>query len=232
MSDRLCVRADDVNTLAALNITCSHSEENSNNKIYLMNGAQPSGPLELSFGGDNNHLEFNGPRPPSGRLWCMGADCEARIDSAAGAMILECYLYNGSKITIKSCQAIFGLGIWAFPDTSISIGEDCLISDGVQIFSSDHHSIIDLETNEQINFPANVELGEHVWIGKGAMLLKGAVVERGAIVGAKAIVTGRVPTCELWGGSPAKLIRRNVSWVGSDPAHPDHVAQMRARLSL
>jgi len=93
MSDLFCVRADDITTLAALNITCSQSEENNNNTISIMNGAHPSGPLEVSFGGDYNHLEFNGPRLPSGRLWYMGADCKARIDCAVGDTTVEFYLY-------------------------------------------------------------------------------------------------------------------------------------------
>ncbi|MBY0429888.1 MAG: gamma carbonic anhydrase family protein, partial [Rhodospirillales bacterium] len=47
-------------------------------------------------------------------------------------------------------------------------------------------------------------------IGMGATILDGAVIESGAMVAANALVTPgkRVRKGELWGGSPARLLRR------------------------
>jgi carbonic anhydrase/acetyltransferase-like protein (isoleucine patch superfamily) len=52
-------------------------------------------------------------------------------------------------------------------------------------------------------------LEDGCFIGMGATILDGAVVESGAMVAAGAVVTPgkRVPTGELWGGNPAKLLR-------------------------
>jgi gamma-carbonic anhydrase len=48
------------------------------------------------------------------------------------------------------------------------------------------------------------------FVGMGAVILDGAVVESGAMVAAGAVVTPgkRVKAGELWGGNPAKLLRR------------------------
>ena len=47
------------------------------------------------------------------------------------------------------------------------------------------------------------------FVGMGATILDGVVVETGAMVAAGALVTPgkRVPSGELWGGSPAKCLR-------------------------
>ena len=53
-------------------------------------------------------------------------------------------------------------------------------------------------------------LQDSCFIGMGATVMDGAVVESGAMVAAGALVTpGKVvKTGELWGGSPAKMLRR------------------------
>lgn len=53
-------------------------------------------------------------------------------------------------------------------------------------------------------------LENHCFIGMGATVMDGAVVERNAMVAAGAMVTPgkRVPSGELWGGSPAKFLRK------------------------
>ena len=106
-----------------------------------------------------------------------------------------------------------------YDQTRVDIGEGCLLSDGIEVFTSDHHSIIDLDTNNQINFPANVTIGERVWVGKSATIMKGSTIGNASIIGAKSLVNGEVPSCQLWGGSPARMLKENVSWVGSHPAN-------------
>ncbi|EME71085.1 carbonic anhydrase/acetyltransferase [Paramagnetospirillum caucaseum] len=53
-------------------------------------------------------------------------------------------------------------------------------------------------------------LEDACFVGMGAVVLDGAVVESGAMVAAGAVVTPgkRVKAGELWGGNPAKLLRR------------------------
>ncbi|MBF0094006.1 MAG: gamma carbonic anhydrase family protein [Alphaproteobacteria bacterium] len=72
-------------------------------------------------------------------------------------------------------------------------------------------------------------LENHCFIGMGATVMDGAVVESNAMVAAGAMVTPgkRVASGELWGGSPAKFLRRL-----SDPEleHFDVLVAMYVRL--
>jgi acetyltransferase-like isoleucine patch superfamily enzyme len=55
---------------------------------------------------------------------------------------------------------------------------------------------------------APVSVGEGAWIGAGAVILPGVTIGRGAIVGANAVVTRSVGALEVWGGCPARFIKR------------------------
>ncbi|UYL88319.1 acetyltransferase [Arthrobacter phage EvePickles] len=53
-----------------------------------------------------------------------------------------------------------------------------------------------------------VTIGDGVWIGARVTVLPGATIGAGAVVAAGAVVTGELPPNGLYGGVPAKLIRR------------------------
>lgn len=55
-----------------------------------------------------------------------------------------------------------------------------------------------------VNGPVTV--GDDVWIGTGAIILSGVTIGTGAIIAAGAVVTKDVPSCEVWGGNPARKI--------------------------
>ncbi|HKQ06572.1 MAG TPA: acyltransferase [Blastocatellia bacterium] len=53
-----------------------------------------------------------------------------------------------------------------------------------------------------------VAVGKGAWIGAGSIILPGAWVGEGAVVAAGSVVRGRVPPHEVWGGVPARFIRK------------------------
>lgn len=53
-----------------------------------------------------------------------------------------------------------------------------------------------------------ITIGHHVWIGTGATVLQGVNIGEGAVVAAGAVVTKDIPSYEIWGGVPAKFIRK------------------------
>lgn len=91
-------------------------------------------------------------------------------------------------------------------DKRIAVGNGCAIAWDVQILDSDHHAI------DGRNEPADVVIDDHVWIGARAMILKGVHIGEGAIVAAGSVVTADVPARCAVAGSPAKVVRRDVSW--------------------
>lgn len=62
-----------------------------------------------------------------------------------------------------------------------------------------------------------LEIGHDVWIGANAIILPGCSrIGNGAIVGAGAVVTKDIPPYEIWGGVPAKFIKRRMGLAESE----------------
>ncbi|WP_342270755.1 CatB-related O-acetyltransferase [Rickettsia endosymbiont of Orchestes rusci] len=54
-------------------------------------------------------------------------------------------------------------------------------------------------------------LGNDVWIGAESLIMPGIQIADGAIVGARSLVTKNIGAYEIWGGNPAKLIKKRFS---------------------
>ncbi len=54
-------------------------------------------------------------------------------------------------------------------------------------------------------------IGNDVWIGAEAMIMPGLKIADGAIIGARGLLTKDVGPYEIWGGNPAKLIKKRFS---------------------
>jgi acetyltransferase-like isoleucine patch superfamily enzyme len=135
----------------------------------------------------------------------------------------EITLYQGATFIWGAQSNTYGLRAWLHGGRTLYVGPGCLFSEQILIWTSDHHSIIDLNKREQINLPDDVSIGKHVWVGFGARILKGATIGDGSIVGAGSVVTRAIPQNELWTGVPARLVRKNVSWIGAHPATPEDI---------
>lgn len=53
-----------------------------------------------------------------------------------------------------------------------------------------------------------VIIGDNVFIGAHSTILKGVTVGNNSIVGACSVVTRSIPENEIWGGNPAKFIKK------------------------
>ena len=63
------------------------------------------------------------------------------------------------------------------------------------------------------NFPGhrwkgNTLIGNDVWIGFDSLIMPGVHIADGAIIAARSVVTKNVGPFEIWGGNPAKLIKK------------------------
>jgi acetyltransferase-like isoleucine patch superfamily enzyme len=109
-----------------------------------------------------------------------------------------------------------GAGTWIGPynnlrlsgDTSIRIGEGCLIAQFCTLVSSNHslsraQRIIDAPPSADRR---GVTVGNDVWIGAGATILPGTTIGDGAVIGAGSIVTKSVAAYEIWAGNPAAKV--------------------------
>lgn len=92
---------------------------------------------------------------------------------------------------------------------AVSIGNNVIIGPGVKIFSENHsHGSLQSFINEQGTMRSNIQICEGVWIGANAIVLSGVIIGSNSIIAAGAVVTQNIPPCEIWGGVPAKLIKK------------------------
>jgi acetyltransferase-like isoleucine patch superfamily enzyme len=121
---------------------------------------------------------------------------------------------NAGTITVGANTTIEGAHIAAAENgSSVAIGEDCMFSQGIYIATTDSHSILDLASQERINPPQDVSVGDHVWVGAHVKIMKGVDVENGSILGMGSVVTRAVPANVAAAGNPARVVREDVSWV-------------------
>jgi len=147
---------------------------------------------------------------------------------------LKCSLFVGSnsvfraKLVFERPGAVVSIGNRSFVGrglqtiaSSLTIGDDVLVSWDVTITDHNSHSVFFherkndvyencfLEKKEWRNIPtAPVVIENGAWIGFGVSILKGVRVGEGAVVGAGSVVTSDVPPWTIVAGNPAKVIRR------------------------
>jgi acetyltransferase-like isoleucine patch superfamily enzyme len=82
------------------------------------------------------------------------------------------------------------------------IGDNCIVGHDAVLFS---HAL----EGERMSLAA-IKVGDNVTIGATAVIMSDVTIGSGAIVSAGAVVTKgtRIGSCEVWGGVPARLLRR------------------------
>jgi acetyltransferase-like isoleucine patch superfamily enzyme len=123
-------------------------------------------------------------------------------------------LFSGVQFFLRNPAASISIGAGTYLnrrtelhcDRRITIGAGCAIAWDVQIMDSDHHA---LDGDAE---PAEVVIGDHVWIGNRVTILKGVTVGDGAVIAAGSVVISDVAPASLVGGVPARIIRPTVTW--------------------
>lgn len=95
----------------------------------------------------------------------------------------------------------------------IRIGNRVSIQDGCCLHTSGGDAYIEIGNNVTVGHNATLhgcKIGDDVLIGMGSTFLDNSVVESGSVVAAGALVLSRtrIPSGELWGGVPAKFIKK------------------------
>ncbi len=95
----------------------------------------------------------------------------------------------------------------------VSIGNNVRLGGNTVIYDTDFHSLDReqriKEKEEKSNIKnAAVVIEDGVFIGAHTTILKGVTIGQDSVVGACSVVTKSIPRNEIWGGNPAKFIRK------------------------
>jgi len=90
------------------------------------------------------------------------------------------------------------------------IGDYTMMGPNCQINDQDHgFNKNDLVMNQKATIKP-VVIGKDCWFGSGVRIMKGVTIGDGAVVGAGSVVTKDIPSYEIWGGVPARFIKKRM----------------------
>ena len=120
---------------------------------------------------------------------------------------------NAQTVSIGNFTTFTECYLLAAENCDIRIGEHCMFSRGIEIRTTDAHSVIDVKTGRRTNTPKSVTIGNHVWIAANVFVSKGVVIADDCIIGAGSVVLKSIEESQcVVAGSPAVPIRRGVTW--------------------
>lgn len=128
----------------------------------------------------------------------IGGDTRTVISVSNGACLIIGDYTGFSNIAI-SCKE------------RVTIGNYVKIGGGVKIYDSDFHSLnFEDRKNRKTDVPLKkpVVLKDGCFIGAHSIILKGVTIGKESIIGAGSVISKSVPDREIWGGNPAKMIRK------------------------
>lgn len=123
------------------------------------------------------------------------------------------YMMSMGPLYIK-CRGYLHIGDYCFfnhnvsitCNESITIGDYCNIANNVVIVDHDH--VITYEGVLGKTKSNSISIGNRVWIGANSVITSGTSIGDGSVIAAGAVVTTNVPPHEIWGGVPARMIKR------------------------
>lgn len=132
-----------------------------------------------------------------------------RNNPIGGQVFSSFYSKKDAVIKIGKETGISNTSIYAAKQ--VIIGAHTKIGGNVKIYDTDFHSLdykerADMERD--VSTVCGVEIGDNVFLGAHSIVLKGVKIGDRSIVGAGSVVTKSIPCDEVWGGNPARFIRK------------------------
>lgn len=119
-------------------------------------------------------------------------------------LLPQCNLRIGNHVGVSNATIVCS--------KEICIGDYVDIGDNVKIYDTDFHSLNPFVRSSNKDFidaaKKKIIIGDYSFIGTNVIILKGSRIGKYSIIGAGSVVAGNVPDYEIWGGNPAKFIRK------------------------
>ena len=114
---------------------------------------------------------------------------------------IKCYKMGGVNIKGK-CFIGSNVHFDGIYPNLIEIGEGCIITDGTHILS--HF----FNTEDRKFYAGKVKIGSNVFIGMNSLIINAVNIGDNVVIGAGSIVNRDIPANEIWGGNPARFIKK------------------------
>ena len=116
-----------------------------------------------------------------------------------------------AKLTIGNYSGINNVTLLCH--NQIDIGDYVNIGNGTYIYDSNFHSLDWRKRENRLEDIADaksspINIGDYVFIGARCVIGKGITIGDKSIVAAGSVVTKDIPSGEIWGGNPAKFIKK------------------------
>jgi acetyltransferase-like isoleucine patch superfamily enzyme len=142
-------------------------------------------------------------------------NCSIKCIKGGRLTILKSHISAGTNIiadigsTLSIYNSFIGRNCVIVAKEKIIINKNCLVAEMVVIRDQDHITEIYAKgkTREEFNIEP-IEIKNNVWIASKATILKGVSIGDHSVVAASAVVINDIPSFEVWGGVPAKFIKK------------------------
>ena len=171
---------------------------------------------KFDVNGKNNKIQIGKKaRLRNCRFTIIGNNCKIIIGNNH-TIITDAHFWcqdDNSTIIIGDDFTMEGGHIASTEGHSITIGNDCMFSNDIEIRNGDSHSIIDTCDNKRINHASNIVIGNHVWLTAHVRVLKGSYIPSNCIIGNSSILTSKFTNeNSIYAGVPCKFIKDNINW--------------------
>jgi acetyltransferase-like isoleucine patch superfamily enzyme len=117
------------------------------------------------------------------------------------------YVADNAELEIGEYSGFSSISIYC--SLKIKIGRYCSFGGNTFIWDTDFHSIHYLDRRSNCGIVSKpIFIGDDVFVGANSIILKGVNIGDRVVIGAGSVITKDIPCDEIWGGNPAKFLRK------------------------
>lgn len=139
---------------------------------------------------------------------CQRDELQKALFGKAGLCIVQAPFHCEFGKTIEiGDQTFINMNVVMLDGAKITIGNHVLIGPSAQFYTASH-SLDYRRRRDWETFCQPITVEDDVWIGGNVVINQGVTIGARSVIAANSVVNSDVPPDSLYGGTPAKLIRR------------------------